>query len=519
MNPHGIESDLYDRAAIARLRSGSVAWRELDADGSRLVPHFPALLDDLFCALFKYNVIPLPPERIAPSAALAQSVLQAVLRGPAYPALRLHTLLDEAKAGLATVLVGERLLRALREERVLTSGDLIDLWSLGEREERAEEAERADALARELGEQERQGAPRGRPTKGDRALRDAAQALHDAAHGARAEREQKRRQVAANLERVGRRLGERVLHAAVDAASKVADLPNATAAWGTGLGAGGPRSAAESIDLGRRLADNPKLKKLGAMFGRIREQALAVQRRVFERASDEVYEISRSRGLEDIARLVPHELVALAHPILRRDFQRRAIDGGLATYALRGDDRHGHGPLVVCLDVSSSMAGEKELWAKAVTLTFAELARRRRRRCLVICFSSGDVALREFDLNPRASYEVALARALDLAEHFPGGGTDFMAPLEAAMAKLASRDWKRSDIVLITDGECQVTPEFTAEFARARRRLNFALYAILIDVASSRNDTVRQLADRVALVSDLTADTRDLFTSTPRRAA
>ncbi|MEW6273237.1 MAG: hypothetical protein AB1689_28495, partial [Thermodesulfobacteriota bacterium] len=150
LDPHVVESDAYDRAAIIRLRRASHAWRALDADGARLVPHFPALVEDLFCALFKYNVVLLPPERVAASAAFNRRVLAGLATGPAWEMLRLHTILDEAHAGLGAVLVGEAVLRALREDRVLTSGDLLDLWNLEREESSAEAAQQEADVGREL---------------------------------------------------------------------------------------------------------------------------------------------------------------------------------------------------------------------------------------------------------------------------------------------------------------------------------------------------------------------------------
>ncbi|HEY8516825.1 MAG TPA: VWA domain-containing protein [Candidatus Binatia bacterium] len=569
LDPHVVESDSYDRAAIVRLRRGSQAWRTLDEEGSRLVPHFPALVEDLFCALFKYNVVLLPPERTAASTAFNRRVLAGVATGPAWEMLRLHTILDEARAGLGAVLVGEAVLRALREDRVLTSGDLLDLWNLEREEANAEEAQREAEVGRELaeelargdepqaaedeaaeadGDEQTEDAPageadesgEGEPSDAEegarsrttarrrrraasaaaRAMREAALKAKLSAHGVAAQREQKRRRVERALDRVAKRLDEKLFNAAAQASSRVADLQDALAAWGRGIGAGGPRDPGQSIDLGRRLADNAKMRRLFQVFGRMREQALAVRRRALDRTDEELYEIRQGRGLEDVGRLIPHELMALSHPLLRRDFLRRLLDGGVLTYSLRGLDQRGHGPMVICLDTSSSMAGEKEIWSKAVTLTFVELARRRRRRCHVVCFSSGERGLRDFDMNPGASWSVALERTLDLAEHFPGGGTDYMAPLDAAVARLAERDMRRGDIVLITDGECEVDPEWRERFLELKRKKNFALYSILIDVASARTETVRALSDRVSLVSDLRADTRHLFAELkPRRRA
>jgi uncharacterized protein with von Willebrand factor type A (vWA) domain len=163
--------------------------------------------------------------------------------------------------------------------------------------------------------------------------------------------------------------------------------------------------------------------------------------------------------------------------------------------------------MIVCLDGSSSMAGDKEIWSKAVALTLLEIARRQRRLFRFIGFSSADTPLYTLDLNPRERHEVQADRALDLAEYFPGGGTDFETPLGAALAGLRAARYGRGDVVLITDGECQVSPGWLA-----KKRLGFSLFSVLIDVGPSELGTLAQLSDRVTAVSTLTDDAaRDLF--------
>ena len=229
----------------------------------------------------------------------------------------------------------------------------------------------------------------------------------------------------------------------------------------------------------------------------------------FERTSEELFEVRLGKDLE---RLLPPELVALHHPLLRRDFARRLVEGRLLSYALRGVDEHGRGPMIVCLDGSSSMAGEKEIWSKAVALTLLEIARRQRRLFRFICFSSADTPLFTLDLNPRERYEVQEDRALDVAEYFPGGGTDFETPLSAALDCLKVARYRRGDVVLITDGECQISPAWRERFQAEKARLGFSVYSVLVDVGPSSAGTLAEISDRVMAVSALTDDAaRDLF--------
>ena len=168
--------------------------------------------------------------------------------------------------------------------------------------------------------------------------------------------------------------------------------------------------------------------------------------------------------------------------------------------------------MIVCLDGSGSMSGDKEIWSKAVALTLLEIARRQRRLFRFICFSSADTPLFTLDLNPRERHEVQIDRALEVAEYFPGGGTDFEVPLDAALDCLRVARYRRGDVVLITDGECRVSPEWQARFRAEKDRLGFSLFSVLIDVGPSTAGTLAELSDRVTAVSTLTDDAaRELF--------
>jgi uncharacterized protein with von Willebrand factor type A (vWA) domain len=245
------------------------------------------------------------------------------------------------------------------------------------------------------------------------------------------------------------------------------------------------------------------------MVGRMRESAFRLRKTVFERSNEETYAVDRG---DVLSRVLPHELVGLRQPARRRDFQRRLIEGQLQVYDLRGAEEKGRGPMVVCLDGSTSMAGDKELWSKAVTLTLLDIARRQRRLFRFLCFSSADQPLWTMDLNPQKHYEIDERRVYDLAEYFPGGGTDFEKPLDAAVDCLRKVRYRRGDIVFITDGECRVGPDWLAAFRDEKERLGFFVFSVLIDVGTSTRDTVREFSDRVTSVRHLSEEgVRDLF--------
>jgi uncharacterized protein with von Willebrand factor type A (vWA) domain len=116
------------------------------------------------------------------------------------------------------------------------------------------------------------------------------------------------------------------------------------------------------------------------------------------------------------------------------------------------------------------------------------------------------------DLNNKRRYQPELTKVLEMAEYFPGGGTDFQTPIDAAIELLEDKKLKRGDIVVITDGECQVAPEWLAGLRERKEELKFSIFAVLVDVGSSELSTLAQFSDRVSSVKKLTVEgSREIF--------
>ena len=553
-NVHWVESDSYDRAVYEQLRAASPSLQRLEESGAPLLPHFRALLRDLFCALFKYNIVFFKADDVLPSAAVNREFLTAFhplggqggmkeKTGELANLLREATVLDEGQAGLATVLLGEGALRLLKSEKTLTRRDLLDVWNVEKQEalvqERIDEAQNAKELAQQA-------------DAAEDVSQDAKEILEHTAERmasqARAENTRLQRlakQLNQDLSRVQQETRNRFLKEAITVAQNLDDATQEAEAWGLAVGGGHQSSPGRQIELGKRLAGNDKLKKLAAMVGRMKHHALALRRKNFERTNDEVFEVGLGA---ELSRLLPHELLSLQHPVLRQDFIRRFVDNELLQYDLRGVEAQGKGPLIVCLDGSSSMQGDKEVWAKALTLTLLEVARRERRRFRAICFSSADAPLYSVDLNTRVRYEADMDKVLELAEYFPGGGTDFEKPLDAALGCIKEGTcpasvrqgrtrslfqesrFQRGDIVFITDGECRVHADWAERFATEKNALGCSLFSILIDIGTEEETcppphqqggtrflfsslgSLTPFSDKITTVSQLTStEARDVF--------
>jgi uncharacterized protein with von Willebrand factor type A (vWA) domain len=509
-NAAWIESDNYDRRAWSELGLGTSAIRTLIEAGEVLIPYFGALLGDLFFALFKYNLVWARPDEVRRSALLNRAILERLVPSPGFEMLKSRTLLEEDKAVIAALVLGEQVLETVRSEKLINRREMLDLWDLKHQEDELEQSAAALKNALELSEQHQQQAAEPAPQKElQKKIEELKEAAVRAAQVAEARLNQKARIFEEHLKNTDQTALKRLQLRTGQLSEEIDRVARDSHDFSAEFGQGGRLPASERLELGRRLARNKKLGELARLVGRFKQDARALRRRTLDRGVAEAYDIER--GFE-LGRLIPAELMALHHPGLRGDFLRRLLEGEVLQYHLREDEQKGRGPMIVCIDVSSSMQGDKELWAKAVSLTLMDIARRQRRLFRAVLFSSGPESLKVLDLNNRRRYQPELTKVLEMAEYFPGGGTDFQAPIDAAVALLEEKKLKRGDLVIITDGECQVAPEWLANLRKRKAELKFTVFAVLVDVGSNELSTLAQFSDRVSSIKQLTVEgSREIF--------
>ncbi|MEN8212769.1 MAG: hypothetical protein ABFR19_00275, partial [Pseudomonadota bacterium] len=226
------------------------------------------------------------------------------------------------------------------------------------------------------------------------------------------------------------------------------------------LASGGWR---DIIHYRRLIRQLPWLQQLVAMLGRLREmsgsgeeqsvteQIMTPMKRKIE-VEEEVatpHAVNETGGIirsDDIARMLPVELAMLGHPRLNTLWHAKRAEKTLMTYQLQGvlsehapqereitEERQqeqqksveGHGPVIVCLDTSGSMAGEAELVAKALVLEALRIAYEEQRPCYVYSFSGPEQILQhDLDLS-----RGGIDRLLQFLQQSFHGGTDITWPL------------------------------------------------------------------------------------------
>jgi uncharacterized protein with von Willebrand factor type A (vWA) domain len=209
----------------------------------------------------------------------------------------------------------------------------------------------------------------------------------------------------------------------------------------------------------------------------------------------EVYDIGLGN---ELSRLLPGELLSLRASARRKDFLRRLLGRQLLTYQIAG--RECGGPMLVLVDVSHSMSGEKELASKALAIALSEVASRRGQPVVAILFGHRSAPLWRLDFQGRPPQKHQIE---DLAETFFGGGTDFERPISAAVDLIARRGEGGGQIVLISDGLCDVDQRWLSRMLVMKVRHRVRIISVLVDQEPWSEQAPASFSDRILRWSEL----------------
>jgi Mg-chelatase subunit ChlD len=283
-------------------------------------------------------------------------------------------------------------------------------------------------------------------------------------------------------------------HDALSEAGEVLDV------FGMGEGAGSSSRAHPGVacELARRVRNSSKLKTIAELAGRLQATARA------KRATRSEYARSELVGVEqtgDVARLLPSELGALADPLRTADLVRRLGERSALGYSVRGREKSARGPILVLLDVSGSMRGARDTWAKAVALAIADIARTERRAFGLATFNGGLV-----DTYLAADATGSPLPLLDILSTDPDGGTSFEPPTSWALGRIADASsrakFARADVVLVTDGKA------SDDAVAFRKRADATgVHVFGIQIGQDARGALKSWAHDVASVDDVSRDT------------
>ncbi|WP_432138645.1 VWA domain-containing protein [Streptomyces sp. bgisy154] len=470
-----VVADRFDTMAWRETYDQAAALRELGEELNERYDYTDDLLRDTFLAAYKVTPQVRGREEMDPSRLVNHQVLHSMVTSPEFEELHRETAGDPYAAAMAVLAQADALRRMLEQARAASE----QAQQAKDAEEEAQEAARAvaEAFQQATDAADEDGtvpgaeadAVRQAISQADNADQEAAQAAQQAAQALAA---------AAPGIRVATR---RALAEAADAAREEDALMRA---WGVEPGQLERMPFEQRAQLAARLRSG-RLGQFADLIGRFRQMAFGERARRVENAPGELVGITLG---DDLSRVVPSELVHLGIPAMRAVFAAKYAEARLMLYDSRGEQTTGQGAIIACVDCSLSMAyGTRhggitgEAWAKACALALLDQARQAKRDFVGILFSSEDeLSVHRFP----AAQPAAITDVIEFAERFFGGGTDYQAPLTAAVelleAEFNEAGRQRGDIVVITDGECSVSENWMRGWNEAKHAMDFRCFGIAI---------------------------------------
>ena len=445
---NNIIQDAFDGSSFNEIMEASEALRNTSSTPPISDEPWKAMLQDLWAGFYKASPELNQESNIDPLYKANRPFISKFLDDPATAETRIHTMLDDLAAGIATIEASGKLNEELRSRP-----------ELREAMEKVQQAKKQQQQGNEQGASE--------------TMQQAQQLLQ----GAATEVRQSMRAAA----RAGR--------------EKVQDMQETLSGWGMETGDLKTVPMESRINLVNRLTSNKRLKQVSDLVGRFRNLARAKQKDKVKKQRDEVHSIKTG---SDIEHVLPQELAALRHPTLKLDFYRKYNEKALLQYDLKAKEPKGRGPIIALVDISGSMSGQPLDWAVAVALGLVDTAARQKRRSKVIFFDTEVKKEVEF-----AAGEKNINKILDIAETGAHGGTNYEPALSAAQKTIEDVNYKNADVVMITDGYCALSEEFQTGFIESKKRLEFRCYTVLI---GSNSEGLGKWSNKVWAVNKLDED-------------
>lgn len=473
LSPHAVRSDQFDRQDFDRLMKDKALrpfrdYRDKLAESPAGDNAYPAW-QDTFLSLHKVDPKLLDADEMRPKNRVNRRVAEELFDLPDHKDIRVWTQGDPVGAALACNVMEpdlETIFDRLKNEQRMAE-ELQELMQ--QLADMGDEARDLDEMIEDW--------TTDHPDEENDALNQQRQDLQDKIDELQKQADEQDQTLEELLDQASPDIRAALRQGIQQAAQQASSTAEMAATWGMEPGDLTRLNAQERMNLARRL-NNDKFRRVAELFGPMKRLAFSEQRRRVNYAPEEIFDIELGAN---IPRLLPNELMKLGDPDLELLFLKRYRERALLQYAMRGHERVAKGGIIYIYDGSWSMAGEKEIWSKALGLTLLHIARKQKRSFVAIQFGSrNEIMVHDF-----RDGDLSYDRVLDMAEFFFAGGTDFERPLSVGLEFLekehAETGALKSDIVFCSDGECGVSAAFLDRWEAARKKLGMKVWGINLD--------------------------------------
>lgn len=483
--PYTIENDAFDVRRFDELKAHSSKLLKSEEAGLKEYDQYAELQQDMYSGLFKADPVVNEDWKIKREFLLNKKITESIMESPKFKELRVMTTHDVVNATVGTELLSEESLKLVKDVKEQRDA-LQKLIDAGKQMDQAQQA--LDTL--KTGINPAQGDPTApRQSTAEIELEEAQRLYEEAMDKFQELTEEKQFQTAVNKMLVKVR-------------DEVRETSEMISNWGLeSSGSWQRKSAHEKMELLNKLRNSSKLKKIAEMAGRYRRLAAMVRKERIKRGMDEIYSVTQGG---DLSRILPSEMLRFLDESTEDKAALDLIEGRMMQYEIRGKQKKGKGPIVICIDSSGSMDGTPEIWAKSVAMALLEIAREQKRDFYCIHFSSGWRGNKMHTNEFLKGEGFDIEKVVDMAEYFEGGGTEFEPPLDAAREKIGNdKKYQKADIVFITDGQSAVRDAWLVQFKEWKKENKVNIYSVLIDSYDNAISTLRQFSDKVDKLSNI----------------
>lgn len=468
-NTSVLNTDAFDRRRFEEIYNMSSKLRQLGKESIPGIPLYP-LMGDVWASLYKMK--PEIKEEVDPEVEVNKSIMERIMNDESFHDIRKTTRLDDISSAIGTVKYTEKVYEWFDQEKQRNQKIQKALQKLQNALENAKkDRDQQDEENRQDGENQQDGENRQRKNHKKiksleealrKAILDSLQSNPSSLQSAFSSAAKETKEVKENL---------KSLFGGINAGNEEAELSRIP--------------LRDQIAVAEKLSKQPKIKKVAEWAGRFKKIAQKKQKTKHA----EAIERSGVNLGNEVERLLPIELANYKHA--KTDFLRRFAEGQTFIYDNKGKEKTGKGPIVLCLDQSSSMEGDPDEQAKGFALALASIARKQRR----------DFAYIPFNLSAKLVVykkgKMTVKDLVDIATSGPAGGTKFEPPLRLAMETINQSRFNKADIVFITDGEGRLSEDFIHEFLKTKERKEFKMRSILI-----RDYIIDHIWKQMELISD-----------------
>ena len=251
----------------------------------------------------------------------------------------------------------------------------------------------------------------------------------------------------------------------------------------------------DQFELAEKIGSQKELQKIADLVGRFKRIAMKKQKTKHK----QTMERKNIAIGQEVSRLLPTELANYVMGHSKMDFLRRFSESQALVFDTKGKDRKGKGPIIICMDESSSMTSIKEQ-SKAFCIALLTIAKKQKRDFAIVPFASKVGEVKIF-----AKGQASTQDLLAFSASFLGGGTNYEQPLRESLTILLQSDFNEADILFVTDGSSFLSTRFIEEFNATKKKKQFECTSVVLTNLFNAVDVnvVNKFSDRVIEVGEL----------------